>query len=306
MRDPMKRCVSVMTTAIALGVVSATAQAQPSPARAACIAASDQGQSARDAGKLRAARTAFLACSKAECPKTVRLDCDGWVQDVNKSLPTVVLQITDAHGAEVTDARVSFDGEPLVDHLTGSAIPVDPGSHMFGVTLASGEKTEQRVVIREAERARALVIAFPMAPGASRPPGSAAAVVAPLPPPPAERKPTSTNLVVGSIAGALGLASLGAAIYFETQQASKGDALVAQCPHGCPTTPTLQSQVNTVHSDQTLEGVFFGVSGVALAAAAYVLIGRPFRSAEPAPAAASSFEIAPGLHGAAARWSLRF
>jgi hypothetical protein len=151
------------------------------------------------------------------------------------------------------------------------------------------------------------VIACPLAPGASLPRAPAAGVVAPPPaPPPAERKPTSTNLVVGSIAGAVGLGALGAAIYFETQQASKGDALVSQCPHGCATTPTLQSQVNNVHTDQALEGVFFGVSGVALAAAAYVLIGRPFRSAEPAAPAASSFEIAPGLHGAAARWSLRF
>ena len=53
----------------------------PSPARGAdkaslaCIQAAEEGQAARDAGKLLHARELFAVCGARECPAVLRRDC---------------------------------------------------------------------------------------------------------------------------------------------------------------------------------------------------------------------------------------
>ena len=283
------------------------------PVRAACIAASDAGQTSRDTGHLRAARASFLACSRAECPKTVRLDCDGWLEETTKSVPSVVLGAADERGNELGDVRVTFDGEPLADHLTGTAVAVDPGSHVVRFQAPDGRVVEQRVLIREAEKARPLLVTFPpvTTPGnEAAPPLVPAAPVVPAAStasaPATRSTPTSTNLVVGSLVGVAGVASLATALYFETQQNSLANSLQDACPHKCAATPALQTEVNSAKTDQLAEGIFFGLSAATLAASGYVLLARPFRHVEGAPAPAQSFELSPQLHGGFARWTVRF
>lgn len=290
---------AMLAVAILGGGSVASAESPQASVRSACIAASEGGQVSRKTGLLRAAHDAFLACSKSSCPQTVRLDCAGWLEEVDKSLPTVVVRALDGRGAEVTEAQVWFDRELLLERLLGSAVAVDPGEHTFVVKLPSGQVVERRVVVREGEKAQPVLVQFP--PDAGQ--GSTGAVH-PEPAAAPVRTPTTTNLIVGSIVGAVGLGALGGAIYFETQQASEATTLRRECPRGCSSTPTLANQVSSGKTDETIEGVSFAISGVALAAAAYLFIAQPFRAVP--GGATATFELAPSTRGGAARWTLHF
>ncbi|WP_437948462.1 hypothetical protein WME98_49120 [Sorangium sp. So ce296] len=171
-----------LAVAAALALTGARADAQPH--KRACAAAYERAQGLRRDGKLLAAREALIACSQPTCPAAAVADCGPWLAEVEKSLPTVVIAAKDAHGRERLDVRVLVDGRPLAAALDGKALPVDPGPHTFRYEPASGPAVEERVLIREGEKNRAITVTL----GAS----SAGAPASP-PPPAAAPTPASTG-----------------------------------------------------------------------------------------------------------------
>src|SRR5689334_11089164 len=104
------------------------------PARAdvqACLTASEKGQRARSAGKLREARENFVICGADSCPALVRHDCAQWNSELATTLPTVVFGAHDKSGRDLFDVTVSMDGEVLLKKLDGKSVTVDPGKHTF-------------------------------------------------------------------------------------------------------------------------------------------------------------------------------
>jgi hypothetical protein len=159
-----------------------------------CVKAAEDAQSQRSNHQLRAARLKFLLCAQPICPAVVRNDCAGWLADVDKVMPSVVVQARDTRGVELTDVRVSVDGDVLADRLDGLAIPVDPGVHLFQFERAGVPPLRQQILIREGEKGRALPITL------------AAAATPPVAPErPAHRTPPLTyvfgGLAVGGVAG---------------------------------------------------------------------------------------------------------
>ena len=69
------------------------------------------------------------------------------------ALPTIVFEAQDAAGADVGTVVVKMDGQLLAEQLTGAAIEVDPGEHVFTFET-NGGSTEKRLVIYEAEKNR--------------------------------------------------------------------------------------------------------------------------------------------------------
>jgi hypothetical protein len=134
------------------------------PARAqapdACATAAEEAQSLRDARKLRDARSKLLVCASEGCPAVVRRFCAQWLAEVTESLPSVVVQARDARGRDVIAVRVTIDGNPFLGRLDGSAVPVDPGAHVFRGETPSGEVAEERVLVGEGDRMHRLTIAF--------------------------------------------------------------------------------------------------------------------------------------------------
>jgi len=123
-----------------------------------CVKAAEDAQSQRSSHQLRAARLKFLLCAQPTCPAVVRNDCAGWLADVDKVMPSVVVQARDTRGVELTDIRVSVDGDVLAERLDGLAIPVDPGVHLFQFERAGVPALRQQILIREGEKGRALPI----------------------------------------------------------------------------------------------------------------------------------------------------
>ncbi len=168
-----------------LGTAGARAYAgEPAPvavevSKLACLQRHEDAQLARKQGQLLAARSALLACSRAACPDAVRADCVDWLEEVNRSIPSVVVTARD-RGADVADVKVFMDGELMAARLTGGALEADPGEHHFRFESARGPVVERTVLLGEGVRNRAIDLEFAPPPAAAMqaPPPSS-----PSPPP---------------------------------------------------------------------------------------------------------------------------
>ncbi|WP_437663463.1 hypothetical protein [Sorangium sp. So ce1182] len=167
-----------LSLAAALSLAGIDARAQPS--KRACAAAYERAQGLRRDGKLIAAREALIACSQPTCPAAAVADCGPWLAEVEKSLPSVVIAARDAGGRERLDVRVLVDGRLLAAALDGKALPVDPGPHTFRYEPAGGPAVEERVLIREGEKNRAITVILGAPPGGAPP--SPRPIVAPAAP----------------------------------------------------------------------------------------------------------------------------
>ncbi|WP_437693786.1 hypothetical protein [Sorangium sp. So ce176] len=282
-------------TALALSLGAALALsgagAHAAPSKRACAAAYERAQGLRRDGRLLEAREALITCSQPTCPAAAVADCGPWLAEVEQSLPSVVIAARDADGRERLDVRVLVDGRLLAATLDGKALPVDPGPRTFRFEPATGPAVEERVLIREGEKNRAITVTLgapaagapaaprPLAPSAAPPPSSpAAAPLASPAAPPAE--PSIPPLAWA--AGGVGVAGLAV---FAVAGALSLDAeadLRATCAPRCAA-----DDVRAVRVQHAVADVGLGVGVVALGAAAWLYLTRPAAAPPPQPAAAT-------------------
>lgn len=129
--------------------------------RAACFDAATEGQSLRDAHRLVEARERFRVCAQAQCPSSMKGDCATWLDEVEKSLPTVVVSARSETGTDLTDIVVLADGRPFISMLDGKSMPIDPGLHTFRFVRTGGASIERQVVAVEGEKDMRISIALP-------------------------------------------------------------------------------------------------------------------------------------------------
>jgi hypothetical protein len=131
-----------------------------SPAHAddkdACLDASLQGQTLRDAHRLVEARDKFRACAQQTCPVVVQTDCTSWFDAAERAVPTVVLSAKDGARHDVVDVAVTLDGQPLVMKLDGQALPVNPGPHTFRFERTDGTAATVQLLLGEGEKVRSV------------------------------------------------------------------------------------------------------------------------------------------------------
>lgn len=132
-----------------------------------CFAAAANGQNARNEGHLREARAAFAQCAQASCDEKVVHRCVAWLAAVDDAMPTIVLAAQDARGRDLIDARAFLDGNLIESTRAGSAITVDPGTHVARFVRADDESVEQTVIVREREKGRLIRVTFPEGPRAA-------------------------------------------------------------------------------------------------------------------------------------------
>lgn len=126
----------------------------------ACLSASEKGQRARSAGKLREARDLFLVCGSEGCPAMVRRDCSQWQGELITMLPSVVFGAKDKQGRDLFDVTVSMDGETLSRKLDGKSVNVDPGPHTFRFEIAGSPPVIERALVKEGEKTRVIAVTF--------------------------------------------------------------------------------------------------------------------------------------------------
>ena len=146
--------------ALPLLSTSVAALADDDGNKQACITAADEAQRLRDEHKLVKAREQMVACARDVCPGPIRKDCAKWLTDVEASLSTVTLAARDSRGRDFVDVRVSIDGMLFTEKLDGAALFVDPGPHTFRFEIVGKPPIDERVIVREGERNRAVTVIF--------------------------------------------------------------------------------------------------------------------------------------------------
>lgn len=231
------------TLAVCLVLASTLASASASADVQACLSASEKGQRARSAGKLREARELFLQCSSDGCPAMVRRDCAQWQSEVIVTLPSIVLGAKDRSGRDLFDVTVSVDGETVVRKLDGKSLPIDPGPHTFKFEMAGAPPVVERALVKEGEKTR--VIAVTLAVGAAASDGLPAPAPAPSAPSvPNDPAPDSGrhHTVFPWIVVGVGVATIGAGLVVIVSSPS--------LPSGCSqTSQTCTRQPNEQVSD---------------------------------------------------------
>src|SRR5215471_7232207 len=156
---------------------------------AACVEAHKSGQRAKIDGHLRRAAQIFTTCgADPSCPTVLRSDCNRFLDDTNRAIPTVIFAVTEDDARDVTDVKVYADQELIASSLNGRPVELDPGPHHIKFVLPRGQVVTQDLLIRESEKDR-LIRVNVQSPRPAAPP----AVPPATPPPPAPLPPDRPN-----------------------------------------------------------------------------------------------------------------
>jgi len=257
MRRGSVALVLVIVTGLRIGSASADD-------KAACFGAAEQGQTLRGTGKLLAAREAFVLCARPACPTLVQKDCVGWLSEVEKGLPTVVLTAKAATGADLVDITVRVDGHPFASRLDGRAVAIDPGSHAFHFVAEDGATLDRTVVIVEGQKDQRIDVSF-----ASFAPASSVDV------PGVGTDNGRSRRVAGIVVAAGGVLGVALGGIFGGLGFSSWSSVTSMCPshHGC--SPAAVSDYNSAVTLSTASDVAFVAGGVLLAAGAALYFTAP-------------------------------
>lgn len=123
------------------------------PSKQECVAANDAAQSLRRADRLRESREQLAVCMAASCPGLVREDCAQRLSELDAVMPSLVFEVKNGSGLDLSAVHVTMDGRRVTDTLDGSALLVDPGEHQF--TFDDGTThVDQTIVVREGDKDR--------------------------------------------------------------------------------------------------------------------------------------------------------
>jgi hypothetical protein len=288
----LRRCLPAAIAAATLASGAGAAHAQTSKEQ--CRSAYEEGQLLRRESKPRASKERLAVCARAECPDLVRTDCIRWLDEVEHSIPTIVLEAhTESGDAEAV--HVTMDGAPLTEHIDGRPIEVDPGRHAFRFELPDRPPYEVTLVIVEGQKDRPVVATWAApAPAAPAPPPPVAPPVAPAAAPEAPAETVRPVPTAAWIAGGVGLAGLAGFTAFALVGAAKKNDLDASCAPFCTS-----SDVAPVRTAFAVADVSLGVGVVALSVAATLFLTRPAQ-----PRRAPVVELRQG--GAVLGWTERF
>jgi hypothetical protein len=253
-----------LAPAVVLAAVSWPSPAAANrPQQAECIDAYTDGQELKHAGALRRARERLLICARDPCSPVLVRDCVSWLEEIERKLPTVVVEARDSQGHDINDVGVWIDGAEVASKLDGRAIEIDPGEHKLRLTHTGNGDIEQPLTVREGDKGRRLSFAFPA------PVRPEAAVIAPAPAPtvPRDARPeTQKRGIPGGVypLGAASVLALGVSAYFGVKGLRlRGD--LDACKGACPS-----DRVNDARHSFLASDIALGVAVVSLAAAAVV------------------------------------
>jgi hypothetical protein len=256
----------------AVAMVTALPAWAADPTKAECIASNEKAQELQRAGHLNAAQELLPACVAASCPAALREDCAQRLSAIEAAIPTIVFQVTDAAGNDLSGVRITMDGKPLVEKLGGSAIAIDPGEHRFAFQAEGRRVVEKALILREHDKSRIEKVVLE---------GEVKADVQARAPTPAPAEATSEpaasggkNLSFVFVSGGVGVAGIAAGIVLALAEGSKHSALVGECNgNACPT--TAQGDLDSFHTLRTAAIAAYGVGALGLIGAGVLYLAAP-------------------------------
>ena len=216
--------------------------------KGACVARHQSAQILRRDRQLIAARAALRACSGVACPAAVRADCIQWLDEVGRSLPSLVIT-AGAGGTDLVDVRVFIDGQLVTARLSGAALDVDPGEHHLRLESPTWPPVERTVLVSEGVKERTIDVDF-----------------APATPPREIRTPPVLDYILGGVT----LASLSTFAAFGISALYDRQRLQQSCAPFCS-----QDEVNPVRMKLIIADTALGVAVTSLAVGLYLRAVRP-------------------------------
>lgn len=275
-RNGLRSALVLALSVARVGVAFADANGD---VKQACVAAFEDGQRDRNAGKLSAARDALLRCAREECPTAVRKDCSDLMVTVDAELPSIVVATRDADGHDVVAAHATLDGKPLDGGaLAGTSIVVDPGEHVIAVER-DGARGESTIVVHEGEKNRIVVVTLATSATSSKP-GRI------------DDHPVSTDdsssagglPTLAWVLGGVSVVALGSFAYFGIKGATDASHMRSTCKPTCD-----PSDVDAVKTKLLIADVSLGVSVVSLGIATVLSLSSRGHSESSATAARVDF-----------------
>lgn len=120
-----------------------------------CPQASERAQRLLDDRRMLEARAAFLSCAEDSCPGAVKRDCRAQLDELKKTLPSIVIRVVDSNHSDVANGQVTLDGTKI-GSLDGRVLEVDPGTHRVHVDLPDGRAFDRQVIVAAGEQSRAV------------------------------------------------------------------------------------------------------------------------------------------------------
>ncbi|MDB4945900.1 MAG: hypothetical protein JWP97_5434 [Labilithrix sp.] len=254
--------------------------------RAVCADSYKNAQISRKNGALRRAREALLVCASDRCPAVLQPDCMRWLTEVEAAMPTMTFAAKGVDGKDVSDVRVTMDGQPMTMSLDGKALPIDPGTHQLRFEHGSEAPIDQQIVVREGEKSRVVSVSWARAAVLADPADADA--------PAAHRSHTAAWVVSG--VGAAALVTFGVlAIHGVTRRSDLQNECFGHCE---------QSKIDSIKTEFAIADIALGVGIVSVGVATVLFLTGG--SSEKAQAAPVSLGVAPQKNGAALGLSGRF
>jgi hypothetical protein len=245
------------------------------PSIAECLASSSASLKLGREHHLQEERAQLLICASVACPDAIRNECIRRVDEVNAAIPTLIFEAKDAAGNDLSAVTLTMDGQILVQSLDGTALPIDPGRHVFVLETPGQPPVQKELVLREAQKDRRETISFgpPPAP-ASTSQAPAKPEPVPAPPPPEHDGGLGTQKIVALVAGGVGVVGLGVGTAFGLVALSKKSTAQSACPGLCAN-PDGVSKWSDAVSAANGATVGFVIGGVGLAGAAALWFTAP-------------------------------
>jgi hypothetical protein len=251
-----------------LVVLTESATAAGPDAKQACVASSEKAQRFRLDGKLGDAQRELLICSRDVCPSVVRSDCNVWLNEVAALMPSIVVGAKDEGGGDIVDVRVFVDGQKLQSRLDGKSVAVPTGEHTIRLERDGASPLEQKVLIREGEKARAISFQWKGSGGSTGASGSAGSTGGDTPPGQVtNREHTLWPWLVVGVGGAT--AVTGGVVYFVNRGDVPGECSFdsRSCARGSSVGVQRAAEVATARANA---GLVVGVVGLVIVAGGLV------------------------------------
>lgn len=255
----------------------APAAAPVEDAKLACVTRHEQAQANRRARHLLQARDDLRICSRASCPGPIRDDCVDWFEQVNRSLPSVVVTAR-ARGVDEADVAVLIDGALVADRLSGAALDVDPGEHRFRFQSPRWPAVERTILVSEGVKNRPIEVEL------APPPVIAAPTLVEAPRPAPERRLDRWDYAIGGAA----VGSLAAATYFGVSALMDRYRLMNRCAPFCS-----PAETTGVHNKLVAADVALGLA-VACAGILTLHLTRPWQGAGAAASSSGGLSVIAG------------
>jgi len=288
---PLRFDVPTTLVLLSLACLTAGPAHAAGPGMSECLSANESAIRLRSDRKLVGARDQSLVCAAQSCPAELRDACQGRVKELTAAIPSIVFEVKDAGGKDVTAVSVTMDGELLVDHLDGTAVAVNPGEHAFVFAVPGHAGVTKRVVIYQGEKNRRERVELGGGPAAPQPASTSSGM--------------GTQKLVGLTLGGAGVVGVGVGAVFGATALSAWSSVTSACGAGgasrcAPSNrSSVQSDQSSAQTDATVSTAALIAGGALVAAGAVLFLTGGQREHEPssAPSVAVAPTFGPGQGG---------